>query len=237
MQQYLMLQEINFNAKSLSVFIPKKNDLLLGLKDEIKDIASGQNDVQLQIDLKACLESAFYLGSTKIYETLAKLSLGIAKTNQLEINQIINDLIKLGNKAWGTLEGYNKADILYSFCHDFGDKFTPIHIKNMVLREQSYSRVGVNALGILYTEFSKHIKSLDLSSVFDKESHPEVWYYCKLRERYIGASIFSIIANKATNYRIEDFFISPQDIDIMSSKYMNRGDSVLLDYIDKSKNA
>ncbi|WP_340833044.1 DUF4365 domain-containing protein [Polaribacter sejongensis] len=231
-QEYLRIHKTNIvKHKSTDIFIPSSNDFENGLKNKIKNIASGLNHTQLQLDLKASLASAFLLGDTEIYEKLTELSIDIAKTNSLEINKIIEDLIILGNKAWGTFEGNKKSSILFNFCRKFGDKFSSSHIEKMVTRGSSYSRVGIIALGILYDEFPEYVKSLNLPEVFKKYEDIRMRYYCLFRERYLGQKSTSIWGNKEINYEIGNLNIREEDRIDLYLKWPNRGESTILDFL------
>lgn len=153
-QEYLRTNQVSLNHSITSTInIPQENDFENELNFTIKNIALRLNETQLQLDLKASLETSFLLGNEDIYQKLVSLSLGVAKTNILEIEKIIEDLIELGNLVRGTNLGNQKATILYSLCRQFGDSFSVNNIKKMVLRESSYSRVGITALSILYDYF------------------------------------------------------------------------------------
>jgi len=212
-QEYLRIRKTDIiTYKSANVLVPSTNDFANGLKNSIKNIAAGLNHTQLQLDLKACLTSAFLLGDTEVYEKLTELSIDIAKTNSLEINKIIEDLILLGNKAWGTVEGNKKSNILFTFCKKFGDRFSSSHIEKMVTRGPSYSRVGIIALGILYDEFPNYVKSLKLPVVFEKYEDIRMTYYCLFRERYSGQKSMSICGNQAIDYKIGNLNIPEKDL-------------------------
>lgn len=233
-QEYLRTHQVVLNqSKTISINIPVENDFEIGLNHKIKNIALRLNETQLQLDLKASLKTSFLLGNEKIYQKLLSLSLGVAKTNTLEIEKIIEDLIELGNLVRGSRIGNQKAEILYSLCRQFGDSFSAKNIKKMVLRGKSYSRTGITALSILYEHFPKHTKSLNLPQQFDgvSDNNLVVAYYCKLRERYLGKSLPSILLDRNANFKIGRFDIINVDRSDLYLKWPNRGDSIILDYI------
>lgn len=233
-QEYLRINQVVLNqSKTISINVPIENDLEIGLNHKIKNIALRLNETQLQLDLKASLETSFLLGNEEVYKKLLSLSLGVAKTNTLEIEKIIEDLIELGNLARGTVIGNQKAEILYSLCRQFGDSFSTKNIKKMVLRGKSYSRTGITALSILYEYFPKHTTSLNLPQQFDgvSDNNLLVAYYCELRERYLGRSLSSILLDRNTDFKIGRFDIQNIDRGDLYLKWPNRGDSIILDYI------
>lgn len=231
-QEYLHMYELNLTkTKTNYVFVPSTNDFVEGLNQKIKNIALRLNYTQLQLDLKACLETSFLIGDEDIYEKLMNLSLGVAKTNALEVNKIIKDLIVLGNHAWATEPGNKKAQILYSLCKQIGNKFSTTNIEEMVTRGSTYSRVGIIALGILYETFPNYLKSLNLPTLFDNYPDPRISYYCRLREKYLGKSSFAIVGDKQTSFKIGRLDIFDSDREEVYLKWPNRGDSVILDYV------
>lgn len=231
-QEYIRIYQVNYNMnKTQDVYFSASNDFAFGLINEIKLIASGLSFTQLQLDLKACLTSAFLLGNEEVYGKLAELALDVAKTNELEINKIIDDLIILGVRAWGSTEGNRKANILYNFCRTYGDKFLTAHIYKMVSRGSSYSRVGIIALGILYDEYPMYIKSLQLPILFKSHFDIRIRYYCLLRERYVGMKSLELSFNKTIDYKIDNLYIPEMDKLDLYLKWPNRGDSSILDYL------
>lgn len=233
-QEYLRTHQVVLNqSKTISINVPLQNDLETGLNCKIKNIALRLNETQLQLDLKASLETSFLLGNEEIYQKLLSLSLGVAKTNSLEIEKIIEDLIELGNLVWGTNIGNQKAEILYCLCRQFGDSFSTKNIKKMILRGKSYSRTGITALSILYEYFPNHTKSLNLPQQFDgvSDNNLIVAYYCELKERYLGKSLSSILLDRNADFKIGRFDIQNVDRGDLYLKWPNRGDSILLDYV------
>ncbi len=236
-QEYLRMYKTDTHKyKTSNILVPSTNDFENGLKNTIKNIASGCNHTQLQLDLKASLASAFLLGDTEIYEKLTELSIDIAKTNSLEINNIIDDLIVLGNKAWGTYEGNKKSNILYNFCRRFGNNFSTSHIKKMVLRGESYSRVGIIALGILYDEYPDYMKSINLPKIFGEHEDIRVRYYCLFREKYLGQKSMSLWSKKDIDYEIGELTVREEDRIDLYLKWPNRGDSTILDFLTIKEN-
>jgi len=232
MQEYLRLNELDLSTHKTNILlIPSTNDFANGLKHKIKNIAAGLNHTQLQLDLKASLSSAFLLGDTEIYEKLAELSIDIAKTNSMEITKVIEDLITLGNKAWGTSEGNKKANMLFDFCKRFGNKFSANHIEKMITRGSSYSRVGINALGILYNEYPDYMKSLNLPKMFESYEDPRIAYYCLLRERYLYQKSLSLWGKKDIDYKIGILNVPINVRTDLFLKWPNRGESTILDFL------
>src|SRR3546814_15879659 len=62
----------------------------------------------------------------------------------------------------------------------------------MVCREDSYSRVGLNALEQLYDKWPEHTSSLGLPEGFTKIGLKEVAWYAAMRERFPGRTMFGL---------------------------------------------
>lgn len=147
------------------------------------------------------------------------------------IDIIVDEVIELSDKIWGTYEGYQASNILFTICKEMGHKLTQEQVKNLVIRDNNYSRTGINALGFLYDEFPHYIKSLGLIEIFCKTGVPEPVYYCKLRERYLEVKSTNIIFNNTIDYEIDGLTVTPEILEELPNKWANRGDSAILDYL------
>jgi len=235
-QEYLKRQNFDLNkGKYKTIQIDSVNDYEDGLNNHLKKIAKGLNLTQIQLDIKACLESAFLLGDEEVYEKMTDIFMGISKTYSLEIESAIDNLIKLGNKAWGTFEGNKKSKIAFNLCRKYGDKFTKSHIENLVMRGFTYSRTGIISLGILYDEYPKYISSLGLPKLFNSYDDKRIRYYCLLREKYLGMKGMEMWMNQKIDYEIEDFYLQDDMRETLYLKYPNRGESTILDYIESKE--
>lgn len=231
-QEYLRTHKPIFSDKtSCVVRVAATNDFAGGLKGKIRDIASGRNYTQLQLDLRASLTSAFLLGDHEIYARLTDLSIDVAKTSSLEISKAIDDLISLNARAWGTFHGNSKANMLYSLCRKYGENFSAKHIESMVSRGVTYSRVGIIALGILYDEYPQHVKSLNLHNTFEMHEDIRISYYCALRERYLNEKSLNLWCKKDLDYKIGNLDIPINQREELFLKWPNRGDSTILDFL------
>jgi hypothetical protein len=75
------------------------------------------------------------------------------------------------------------------------------------------------------------MKKLNLPVYFSKFEDIGIVYYCKLREKYLGKTSIQIWSSPTINYRIDNLDIPDKYRDVLFSKWPNRGDSIILDYL------
>lgn len=143
------------------------------------------------------------------------------------INLIIEEAVLLGNRLRGTYEGNQVAQQLYSLIRAHGTEFDLTSIDLMVRRGESYSRVGLSGLSILYDEFYVHTQKLGLVNYFKLKDVPELAYYCALRENYLDLSDW-VACSKAPSFSFGGYIAMFDDYYLIS-KYPNRGPSSILD--------
>jgi len=155
--------------------------------------------------------------------------LGIANEH-FPINLVIEQAIALGDKLWATHEGNQAGSTLYAICRHFGRTFSADQIWRMVTRDDSTSRTGLNALGILYDEAYDHIVDLNLVELFLTHPDKRIAYYCHLRKLRPKAQFFDCL-HGGFDVQFANLAIHPNLKEELLSKWPNRGDSVLLDYL------
>lgn len=211
-------------------WVPERQTLLFGLDGELKSIAKWEGQTQLVLSLLDALRSAVAILDREAVEALTKII--VESSTQLgdaPLNVLIDKAIALGNRMRGTTEGNEIADQLFSLVRKFGDRVSIATISALVLRGDSYSRVGLSALEILYDEFPNHIKSLGLLRLFKKE--PGVGLYCAFREANPGKCSLDI--PPGFTYGGLKFMPSHRFLD----NYINRGPSAILDHLVLEKDA
>jgi len=92
----------------------------------------------------------------------------------------------LGTGIWATNEGNKVSQMLFQFLRDNGEKINADHISKFIIRGKECSRTGINALGLLYDNYPEHTASLNLTIRFQNFYDPRLFYYCSIRERYLG---------------------------------------------------
>lgn len=155
--------------------------------------------------------------------------LGIANES-FPINLVIERAIALGDKLWATHNGNQVSNTLYAICRHFGQNFSADQIWRMVTRDESTSRTGLNALGILYDKAYDHIAGLNLVELFLTHPDKRIAFYCHLRELRPKSDFFDCLHN-GFDVQFADLAIHASLKEELLSKWPNRGDSVLLDYL------
>ena len=187
------------------------------------------------IDRKSLHEYKKLLSNSKVDELSSRLfelenllkTAGLKGVLPKPINLILEEGVLQGNRLWGTVEGNAVARQIYDLVRERGTEMDKESIELMVKREDSYSRVGLNGLSILYDEHFTYANSLELVSYFESLELEAVAFYCALRENYPGEQGLSACM-KSRNFRYKNMFIGC-DLDYLFSKYPNRGSSVVLD--------
>ena len=176
--------------------------------------------------------------SSNLSERFEKLEANLFKSGVLpvtwpmldnSINLILEEGILLGNKLRGTAEGNKFAEQIFSLVKNHGTRMRLDSIDLLVRREDTYSRTGLSALGILYDEHFMHAKSLQLPNYFASRNLMGVAYYCALRESVPEDCDFSACM-KSRGFTYGGLVVHDDDFDLMS-KYPNRGPSVVLDFL------
>lgn len=236
LQKWILEQRRTGNSidgfpKTLTLHIPKDSTLQDGLRRDLKTIARWETEEQLLIAMNDCLRTAASLHRIDILNPLLKvLANARALSDKFPIDVVIDQAIALDSHLWATPQGNAASLSLFAVCRVLGGQFTADQIAKMVLRKDSYSRVGVNALGILYDEHPKHIAGLGLPAHFKRLNAPLVGYYSSLRERYSGKPIDRLL-QEDSDLVIDGLTVHPRLFAEFLSKWPNRGDSVILDYV------
>ena len=223
-------------TKSLTIQIPRQNDFIKGLQGELISIATWENRTQLYIALRDLANLSLSLYDEKLSQVLFDYigtfkSIDIHDTNYL--NSLIEKVLELGASIWATNEGYKTSTLLFNFIQEHGEKLNANHVATLIIRGKECSRTGINALGILYDTFPRHVLSLKLRERFKNFNDPRLYYYCTIRERYLGLKSPAWLSEEndltVDNLRADFSAININIID----KWANRGDSVIFDYIYK----
>ena len=220
--------------KSLSVKINTDDDLKLALKGELISIASWENKTQLYLAVKDLANLSLRMYDDKLSEILFEYLEELKSTNPNDpdyIDLLLNRVIELGTRIWATNEGNKVSQMLFSFLRENGDKINADHISKLIIRGTDCSRTGINALGLLYDNYPEHTSSLNLVSRFKTFDDPRLFYYCSIRERYLGIKSPEWLDEK------NDLVFGKIKTDFSGintsifDKWVNRGDSVIFDYV------
>jgi hypothetical protein len=211
--------------------VPADRTLQKGLLEELRDIAQWKTRTQLVLTVHDAIRTSAAVYNYGVLNHLVALldQLGIANEH-FPINLVIEQAIALGDRLWATHEGNQASSTLYAICRHFGQNFSADQIWRMVTRDESTSRAGLNALGILYDEAYDHIAGLNLVQLFLTHPDKRIAFYCHLRELRPRVQFLDCI-HSGFDVQFADLAIYPSLKEDLLSKWPNRGDSVLLDYL------
>lgn len=243
---YLYLQEwIAMNSSKLSAAfpatvvleIPKVNTIENGLGSEWKYISKKETDFQYRKLIFEVEQMMNLQEHGSMAEEFRKLLNNRIKTGRSQalttIADIVDQVVGLGLEIRGTEEGWEVSQILFRLCRDFGEYFTKDHIFKIIVLKDTYSRIGLSALELLYDHYFSHTSSLRLPDAFI--DFADIQYYCKLRERYPGVfGIVMVCGNpKEYDWNIDGIGLSYNTLEFLPNKYANRGPMAILHYLQK----
>ncbi|MBP3154591.1 DUF4365 domain-containing protein [Aliivibrio fischeri] len=230
LQEWLLTKRIeadplSLKKKSWTEWVSESKTVSRELSSDLKNIALWKGNIQLVLSLQDAMRCAAALGKKELMSSIVTLINESAPfAGKVGINALIGQVINLGNKAWGTLEGNLITGQLFELIKKSGNCITFNTVEKMVIREDTYSRTGINALAIFYDEHFDYAKSLNLSSAF-KNINSKVAYYCALREEQPEKDLFITPNNDGFIYAGLKFF----EPDNYFNMCVNRGASAMLD--------
>ncbi len=226
------LRERMFQQDSWTHWIPEGNTVQRGLDAELKSIAKWEGESQLVLSLIDALRSAVSIHHPAGVPALITLIESIApQVSDSSLQFVVEQAVRLGERLRGTAEGNLIADQLFALVRKVGGRVAYGTVLELVLRDDSYSRTGLTALGILYDEHPAHITKLQLAERLTS-THPEVAFYCAWREAFPDAKSSDPFSDPG------DFVfagLSYRKPDMHWDKYANRGPSALLDYLEMAE--
>ncbi len=199
-----------------------------GLNGEWAAIARWKGETQLTLTLLDALRSAAALYDYRLIERLTEILSDRSPSHcDALLAAVIGEAIRLGDRMRGTSEGNEVSPRLFALVRKVGSRVSPMTLRNIVIRGDSYSRAGLSALGILYDDFPGHMHSLGLPSYF-LSIEPRVAFYCAFREAF-GSDFTDPGEFTFAGLR----YARPVSF---LEKYANRGPSALLDYLERVDN-
>lgn len=198
----------------------------------LQQIASGAHPISIALMIRDLMRASI---GKRDYD-LIKKSLDLIRSYQehipyLPLDLIIDEAINLDYRLWATEQGNILSGLIFDLCRLYGNSLTVEQIVRLVVRGDTYSRTGINALGIIYDQFPHYAESLRLTELFDDIKYdPRILYYCRLREKYIGRSGMEI-AFGPLSIDVDEFTIIADSKDYLIAKWPNRGDSAFQDCI------
>ena len=236
LQDWLLQQRrdgrpINAAQQTFTVWTHCSQTLAYGLDGPLKDVAKWRGSTQLVLSLLDAMRAATATQSKNITDAIVELiAVAAPDIADTTLDVVLEEAILLGERLLGTCEGVNVSKQLFELVRRFGGRMSDASIERMVRREESYSRTGLVALGILYDDFFEHTKSLSLVEMFLTKELPHVAYYCALRENNSGKASLDFLFGPG-DFRFAGLrFCEPTDCNF-ADKYANRGPSAILDYL------
>ncbi len=227
------------DIKTVSVRIPVASTLDWGLNHDLKKIARGESDTGIVLALRDVAQAASAIGKDEILGSLAEMLETLWPTNPWIIEKTIDGLLQLGpNRSYAEASQYLSQ--LGKIFRSVGRKVTADQLAKLVLRGDSYSRAGVNALAIFFNEQPEHANRLELGKLFRKSGHEVIAWYCDFRTEFLHLSsieMFSLLVSKKPvrlRYGRLELLRTDETKEFWFHKWPNRGDVVLLDFLIES---
>lgn len=171
-----------------------------------------------------------------VIEPLSRILADLGRPTPLfPAGALVNEVIDIGHRIWATEEGNKLSGILFAVCKTFGDLITREQVFRLVTRhignDETYSRTGINAVGLLYEHFPKHTLGLKLPELFGNYAEGLPRYFCQLFEKFPKArNKFFYFCSKDLDLRIGKWDIVSDDREMLFDKIAKRGHSALLDF-------
>ena len=199
--------------------------------DQLKTVARGIHPVARATQLRDLIRFALETHD----HALVGAAIGLLIRYQKElryfpVDLVVNEVLSIGRRIWGTLEGNALSELLYMLARFYGYHFTCEQIRQIVVREDTYSRTGINVLGILYDEYPDRMKELRLGEFFSHHEDRRILYFCNLREKYRGIPVFGLMTGDY-DCALDGYNVHPSVKDRGADKWANRGDCAILDYV------
>lgn len=217
--------------------IPSRDKLSTGIAGYLKKVASWRTQEQLVMSLLDCIRCAMAVQEGGVIEPVARLLKDLGQpTGLFPVGALIDEVVSLEQRMWGTDEGYKLSEILHAVCEKYGDKFSREQIFRLVIRntegEEGFSRTGINALSFLYRRYPKHVFSLALPELFGNHADGLPRYFCQLLKKYRKALKNPFFfCSEDLDLKIGKWDIPKESRDRLFDKLVNRGDSALLDFV------
>lgn len=235
-QEWALLNEQRRSAstaKTIMLRMPVERTLATGLDQALAEIATGRHPAAMALALRGVLAVASGWENAAVAQGILEL---LGRTDypsrDWTIRMIVDQLAGTGPNIlyW---QAQQHLPILLALVRTAGDALRKDDVVHLVQRGEVYSRVGLNALAVLYDEWPEHAASLALPVAFAQLKLESVAWYAAMRERFPGKRNFAMFMVGQPDGDFEYVGATlrlDQDLrDYLVSKWPNRGDSVLLD--------
>jgi Domain of unknown function (DUF4365) len=199
--------------------------------DQLKTIARGIHPVARATQLRDLIRFALETHDHELVGAANGLLMRYQKElSYFPVDLIVNEVLSIGGRIWGTIEGNALSELLYVLARFYGDHFTREQIRRIVVRDDAYSRTGINVLGILYDEYPDRMKDLRLGEFFNDHEDRRISYFCNLREKHRGVPVFGLMTGDY-DCALDGHDVHPSVKDRGADRWANRGDCAILDYV------
>lgn len=236
-QEWALLHEERLatdSRASLTIRIPAEQRLdAHALAHALPAIAEGRPASAMVLALRGLLQVAHGHENREIARGIVEL-LGRTQfpSRDWTIRKVLDELARFGPGLpyW---QAQQMLPILLALVETGGDALDRKQVVRMVKRGDSYSRVGLNALEMLYDRWPDHAASLGLPNAFAEAGLEPVAWYAAMRERFLGKTAFGLFLTGQSDgdlsYGGLTLRVDHELRDYLFAKWPNRGDSVLLD--------
>ncbi len=235
-QEWALLNEQRLAAATgatITLQLPAERTLATGLDHDLAEIATGRHPAAMVLALRGVLAVASGWENAKIARGIVEL---LARTDypsrDWTIRMIVDQLTAAGSNVF-YWQAQQYLPILLAVVRTAGDALTRDDLLHLVQRGEASSRVGINALSVLYDEWPEHAASLGLPEAFGTAGLDTAAWYAAMRQRFPGQRDFAMfLAGQPDGDLVHDgvtLRIDQNLRDHLIAKWPNRGESVLLD--------
>lgn len=140
----------------------------------------------------------------------------------------IDAIVNLGQHKWRTHAGHEVQQRLWKLIEREGTELTRLQVERLVLRGESYSRAGIDAVGAFYDAHFVRAAFMHLDEFFVTKNK-RVAYFCAFCGANGGPPSLAVRAELRSFRYAGLTFADPRDR--YMNTFMNRGSSALLDYV------
>lgn len=220
-------------GKTITLRIPIDQTLAAGLDHALAEIATGRHPAAMVLALRGVLYVASGWENATVAQGIVEL---LGRTDypsrDWTVRMIVDQLASAGPNIpyW---QAQQHLPILLALVRTAGDALTQNDVLQLVQRGEVHSRVGINALGVLYDDWPEHAASLGLPLAFRRARLESAAWYVAMRERFPGQRNFGMFLagqpDSDLEYAGATLRLDEELRYHLMSKWPNRGDSVLLD--------
>jgi hypothetical protein len=235
-QEWALLNERRLAAATgatITLRLPAEQTLATGLDHDLAEIATGRHPAAMVLALRGVLAVASGWENARIAQGIVELLGRTAYPSRDWTTRMIVDQLSAAGPNVFYRHAQQYIPILLALVKTAGDALTRDDVLHLVQRGEVYSRVGIDALSVLYDEWPEHAASLGLPEAFGTAGLDPAAWYAAMRECFPGQRNFGMfLADQPEGDLVHDGATLRIDQDLrdhLKAKWPNRGESVLLD--------